>query len=339
MAIISILYYRCKCFLTNNYFVSKYKTHVKYANNDTDFWSQFGDQLSAVGCNTDDKRSEVLTQLKTEFDRRNSLDNEIAKRTQFIKTNYTPKHPEIYKLDDKYLQKAFIDLVDRCRRGDTFQEVLPFVQTISLEKRVFKFNIFTEDFCRKFVEEIDNFNDSPMPKTRPNTMNNYGILLNELGFDEHFLTPLREHYLNPMAKVFFPDWLGAGLDTHRAFTIKYSATADAELFTHYDNSEITLNVCLGNVFEGSEVYFGDFRTKPRRDANDLAVAAVEHRPGVGLFHLGQLMHGTLPVTDGERQNLVVWMRSSEIRNQLCPMCDHKPEPIPSVGFGDGFTVQ
>ncbi|CAG2179964.1 unnamed protein product, partial [Oppiella nova] len=75
------MFYRCKCFLTNNYFVSKYKLHVKYGNtSDTDFWTQFGDQLAANGCDSEAKRAEVLTQLKTEFDRRSRLDAEAVKR-------------------------------------------------------------------------------------------------------------------------------------------------------------------------------------------------------------------------------------------------------------------
>ncbi|CAG2173196.1 unnamed protein product, partial [Oppiella nova] len=302
---------------------------------------QFGDQLAANGCDSEAKRAEVLTQLKTEFDRRSRLDAEAVKRIRVIQADYTPRHPEVYHLDDKYLRNQFRDVVDRCKRGDTLSQVLPFVDVIDAQKRVYKLEVFTEEFCRKLVEEVDHFNASSVPKGRPNTMNNYGILLNELGFDDHFLTPLREHYLNPMARVLFPDWVGGGaggLDSHRAFTIKYSASADAELFTHFDNSEVTLNVCLGKEFAGSEVYFANFRTERRVSAAEAAVTAVEHRPGVGLIHLGQQMHGTLPVSDGERQNLVVWMRSSAVRNRLCPMCDLKPEPIPAIGFGDGFTV-
>ena len=164
-----------------------------------------------------------------------------------------------------------------------------------------------------------------------------GVLLNELGFDQHFLTPLRLNYLNPMAKVFFPDWFGGGLDSHRAFTIKYGFKEDRDLFTHFDNSEITLNVCLGKSFEGSEVYFANFRTEDRISSTDVSVTPVVHSPGIGLFHLGQQMHGSLPIEEGERHNLVIWMRSSQIRNKLCPMCDSKPELIPALGFGDGFT--
>lgn len=64
---------------------------------------------------------------------------------------------------------------------------------------------------------------------------------------------------------------------------------------------------------------------------------VEHVGGRGLLHRGGQIHGALPIASGERWNLIVWMRSSAIRNQLCPMCRRKPQLVEAEGFGDGFT--
>jgi len=51
------------------------------------------------------------------------------------------------------------------------------------------------------------------------------------------------------------------------------------------------------------------------------------------------MHGALPIHSGERINLIIWMRSSAVRNKLCPMCNREPRLVPSLGgSGDGFTV-
>jgi len=156
-----------------------------------------------------------------------------------------------------------------------------------------------------------------------------------LGFDSGFVTPLRENYLNPIAKVFFPDWIGDGLDSHRAFTVKYKLGEDRDLFTHFDNAEVTINVCVGKQFDGSELHFGNFRNY--RNGNDSSLLSVSNITGSGIFHLSQQMHGSVPITDGERHNIVIWMRSSSIRNKLCPMCDSKPILIKANGFGDGFT--
>lgn len=85
------------------------------------------------------------------------------------------------------------------------------------------------------------------------------ILLNELGFDEDFITPLREHYLHPLTSLLYPDCGGRCLDSHKAFVVKYDMNEDLDLSYHYDNSEVTLNVSLGKDFTEGNLYFGDMR--------------------------------------------------------------------------------
>ena len=65
---------------------------------------------------------------------------------------------------------------------------------------------------------------------------------------------------------------------------------------------------------------------------------IKHQQGNGILHRGQQMHGALPILSGERQNIIVWMRSSEIRNMCCPMCGKRPSVVKVVGKGDGFAV-
>lgn len=65
----------------------------------------------------------------------------------------------------------------------------------------------------------------------------------------------------------------------------------------------------------------------------------KHKPTIGLLHRGQHTHGALPITSGERYNLIVWMRSSRIRNKQCPMCNGKPSLVSVEGFGDGFMQE
>ena len=84
------------------------------------------------------------------------------------------------------------------------------------------------------------------------------ILLSELGFDKDFLDKLRKDYLQPVASLLYPEWVGpSGLDSHRAFTVSYEAVGgDRDLAYHYDNAEVTINVCLGQRFSGGELSFG-----------------------------------------------------------------------------------
>lgn len=85
------------------------------------------------------------------------------------------------------------------------------------------------------------------------------VLLNEIGMDENFITPLREKYLRPITALLYPDLGGACLDSHKAFVVKYALHEDLDLSSHYDNAEVTLNVSLGKDFTEGGLYFGDFR--------------------------------------------------------------------------------
>lgn len=64
----------------------------------------------------------------------------------------------------------------------------------------------------------------------------------------------------PIARLLYPQWVNEGLDSHRAFIVKYAEGEDLDLSYHFDNAEVTLNVCLGRKFEGGSLYFGSMRT-------------------------------------------------------------------------------
>ena len=97
-----------------------------------------------------------------------------------------------------------------------------------------------------------------MPREKPNSMNNYGvimnkicydewsayiiilslqILLNELGFDDYFLVQLRKIYLEPLSCLLFPE-LSSNFDSHKVFTVDYAEDRDTALNFHFDNSEV-----------------------------------------------------------------------------------------------------
>ena len=50
-----------------------------------------------------------------------------------------------------------------------------FISCVSSAERVYSFPVFTPDFCRRLLEELDNFLSSNLPVGKPNTMNKYGV--------------------------------------------------------------------------------------------------------------------------------------------------------------------
>ncbi|XP_053557755.1 2-oxoglutarate and iron-dependent oxygenase domain-containing protein 2 isoform X2 [Bombina bombina] len=306
--------YSCACFFTDNIFIEQYQVHVRFTDE-----PQFRRDYERV-------QKEVL--------RRKNLGKESLWRRAEISRLYNPMYPKIYVLKEEFLAAELLETVRFCKSSHADLEgLLKQLQPV-LGKRIFRLPVFCPQFCRKLVEELEHFEKSDLPKGRPNTMNNYGVLLNELGFDDTFIRPLRERYLQPLSALLYPDWGGGALDSHKAFVVKYSTQEDLDLSSHYDNAEVTLNISLGKDFTEGNLYFSDMRQVP---ANERRYIEVEHMIGQGIFHRGQHVHGALPVASGERWNLIIWMRASAVRNELCPMCDREPQLVKILGDGDGFT--
>ena len=40
---------------------------------------------------------------------------------------------------------------------------------------IYSFLVFTDEFCVQFLEELDAYEKCPIRKSRPNTMNRYGV--------------------------------------------------------------------------------------------------------------------------------------------------------------------
>ena len=90
---------------------------------------------------------------------------------------------------------------------------------------------------------------------------------------------------------------------------RYAFGEDLDLKRHMDQSEVTLNVCIGGTFEGADVFFQGQRDHPMQHTEQ---ARFQHRRGFGLLHAGQHWHGSNTLLQGDRQNLIMWGRSSNV---------------------------
>lgn len=72
---------------------------------------------------------------------------------------------------------------------------------------------------------------------------------------------------------------------------------------HHDDSDVTLNVCLGKDFEGATLSFcGAFGSAEHRKH----VHTYTHRVGRAIIHLGSHRHGADNIVSGERYSLIMW---------------------------------
>ena len=77
-------------------------------------------------------------------------------------------------------------------------------------------------------------------------MNNYGVVLNDIGLRDSLSAV--QALVQPLAALLFP-LEGRHLDDHHSFVVSYRTGEDLGLDMHTDDSDVTLNVCLGEKFE------------------------------------------------------------------------------------------
>jgi hypothetical protein len=208
---------------------------------------------------------------------------------------------------------------------------------------VFSFELFTSAFCDLFVEEMDCFEGSDLPRRRPNTMNSSGLIVNEMGLHP-LMSALLSKYLAPIAELLYPtEPVSVGLDHHHSFLVQYNsaqAGVDRGLDMHSDASEVTVNVSLGrDGFNGGDLCFcGDSGKRDHRKYR----YSYRHVKGRAVMHLGRMRHGAedvvakhkpvdkidedaIPTTaaqadseesESERLNLIIWLRSSVFRSAV-----------------------
>lgn len=120
------------------------------------------------------------------------------------------------------------------------------------------------------------------------------------GFQK-FYKDLMNRYMRPVSRLLFPDVMGYDTQTF-GFSIQWQADKDTSLQAHTDASSVTLNINLnlpGEDFSGSGVRFMDRETQQ--------VTELFFEPGTALIHHGTVLHESMPITEGERSNFVLWL--------------------------------
>ena len=105
---------------------------------------------------------------------------------------------------------------------------------------MYAFDLFSAEFTTALLAEVDYFYASKLPAARPNSMNNYGIIVNDIGL-EPLIVALQRLVLLPLAReLFSADDRGdpaTGFDSTHAFVVKYRADEDSHLDVHTDDSD------------------------------------------------------------------------------------------------------
>ncbi|XP_051017436.1 2-oxoglutarate and iron-dependent oxygenase domain-containing protein 2 isoform X2 [Acomys russatus] len=168
---------RCACFCTQNLYVARYGLHLRFRD-EQQLRRDYGQLLRSRGCLSSQDFQQLLEELEQEVGRRRRLGQESAARKALIASSYRPARPDIYStLQDASLAPEFVAAAKySASPGAHLEGLLQQLETVSEEKRIYRVPVFSAQFCRALLEELENFEQSDMPKGRPNTMNNHGTV-------------------------------------------------------------------------------------------------------------------------------------------------------------------
>jgi len=208
-------------------------------------------------------------------------------------------HKELFQTPwpDEYFNPEFLKHFREGTIKDIVNEIHP---------DVFTFPIFSEKLCSAITTEMFHYQKSGLPVKRPNSMNNYGLIINHIGL-EPSLKWLQENYLWEVARALFRNSaITSKFDSHHSFIVHYEPGKDLGLDMHTDDSDITFNVCLGKEFQGAALNFcGVLGQSDHRQFK----TAYYHVKGNCIVHLGTQRHGACEITTGERLNLIIWNKN------------------------------
>ncbi|PWA29238.1 2-oxoglutarate (2OG) and Fe(II)-dependent oxygenase superfamily protein [Artemisia annua] len=261
---------------------------------------------------------------------------------QKIISNYQPLYRELYTMNSSMFfvpsfHKAFSNPDKDQSIKDIISQPAPGVVT---------FDMLQPRFCEMLLSEVENFekwvHETKFRIMRPNTMNKYGAVLDDFGL-EGTLGKLMEEFVRHISKgtiqeqlaitkktqtpftfltvlykicaVYFADVGGFALDSHHGFVVEYGMDRDVELGFHVDDSEVTLNVCLGKQFTGGDLFFRGVRCEKHVNGPTYRdeIFDYSHSVGRAILHRGRHRHGARATTSGNRVNLLLWCRSSVFR--------------------------
>ena len=84
------------------------------------------------------------------------------------------------------------------------------IEEVAAGSGIYAFDLFTDELCELLVAELDAFEATELPRRRPNTMNNAGLVVNEIGMHA-LMTSLLTAVVAPLSAHFYAGevWAGA----------------------------------------------------------------------------------------------------------------------------------
>ena len=163
-------------------------------------------------------------------------------------------HPELFDLEasaEAFIDPRLLRAVSALERAAAVGGVVDESELRSLftpaAKGVWRFPLFTPLFCEKILAELRHAEASGVPLRRPNGMNRFGAILEDVpggvSFEESLRYLTRRH-LRPLSQMLFPWLVAAGdADEHYGFVVRYKVGEDVSLAQVRDKATATPSPC------------------------------------------------------------------------------------------------
>lgn len=143
-----------------------------------------------------------------EDEEEHDVDQELLKQhlayRKRITAEYRPLHPHLFHLEQWRFAPSFVKALHATVEGNV--EVLTEILTM-VGDGVYAFELLDPKFCLEILEEIENFEvwsrDKNLSVPRPNSMNRYGVILDDFGF-EPVLQEFVEYAVEPLSRLLYP---------------------------------------------------------------------------------------------------------------------------------------
>eukprot|EP01080_Neovahlkampfia_damariscottae_P011875 gene11875-5202_t len=176
-------------------------------------------------------------------------------------------------------------------------------------QNIFKFQWITEETQNLLLEKIDEIN----AKKR------ITIIGKHIKRDSSFEKIVNFYQtLLPIIELKYPLQQNEEYELKEVYFIGYQENDIIEHPGHCDDSDVTINLCLGKKFEGGNLLFGLQR-------NLVYKLSCIQFPGTIFIHEGFKTHGASPVTKGERYNLIYLLKKRKISKKTNKNSTHFSE--------------
>jgi len=205
---------------------------------------------------------------------------------------WKPINSAVFKMQQECFDPTFLKLMASAA-GRVPGEMPAFMEHLTVERNLtYSFPIFTPQFASQIIAELEHY-------LKYSTKNPNGLQLKEFGFENFVRSLLSEHLLHLIRLLFPKHSTVAKFGDVYTKVVKYSQGHEEDWPMHEDASDITINICLGAEFVGTDLIL-----MGTADEGDDQVIQYRHRPGRLIMHEGANRHGVSWLKSGTRYSLI-----------------------------------